>query len=128
MEKIYNTQLTPLAKNLRKNMTREESHLWYDFLSKYPIRFTRQKVFGHYIADFYCYKAKLVIEIDGSTHLSKEAQEYDKERTLFFNRYDIKVIRFFNGEICADFYRVCDDIDKIVNERINKKRNYKDGI
>ena len=75
MSKDYENELIPRAKELRKDMTREERHLWYDFLRDYPVRFTRQKVIGHYIADFYCSKAKLVIEIDGTSHFNDEAIE-----------------------------------------------------
>ena len=61
----HNKALVQNAKALRKNMTKEEKHLWYDFLRTYPIRFLRQKILGKYIADFYCAEAKLVIELDG---------------------------------------------------------------
>lgn len=75
MQSKHNKQLVPLAKQLRKEMTKEERHLWYDFLRNYPIRFSRQKVLGRYIADFYSAKAKLVIELDGSQHYESEAME-----------------------------------------------------
>ena len=52
MQSKHNKQLVPLAKQLRKEMTKEERHLWYDFLRSYPVRFSRQKVLGKYIADF----------------------------------------------------------------------------
>ncbi len=71
----YNEKNITLAKNLRKNATKQERHLWYDFLSSYPIRFQRQKAIDQFIADFYCHKAKLVIEIDGSQHGSEEGRE-----------------------------------------------------
>ena len=64
----HNKALTPIARKLRKDMTREERHLWYDFLREYPIRFLRQKVIGSYVVDFYCAAAKLVVELDGSQH------------------------------------------------------------
>ena len=66
MNENNNPELTHIAQNLRKNMTKEERHLWYDFLKKLPITIQRQKVIGQYIVDFYCASAKLVIEIDGS--------------------------------------------------------------
>ena len=68
MQSKHNRQLVPLAKQPRKQMTKEDRHLWYDFLRAYPIRFSRQKVPGKYFADFYCAEAKLVIELDGSQH------------------------------------------------------------
>ncbi len=66
----YNKKLIPRAKELRKNMTKQENHLWYDFLRIYPVRFQRQKTIDNYIADFYCHKAKLIIELDGSQHFT----------------------------------------------------------
>ena len=77
----YNKSNIHLAKNLRKNSTSEENHLWYDFLSKYEIRFQRQKAIDNFIADFYCHKARLVIEIDGSQHYTTEGKERDTYRT-----------------------------------------------
>ena len=68
MQRKHNKDIVSTAKMLRKNMTKEENHLWYDFLRTYPVRFSRQKVLGNYIADFYCAEAKLVIELDGSGH------------------------------------------------------------
>ena len=64
----HNTKLTTNARTLRKHMTKEERHLWYDFLRKYPVRFLRQKVIDNYIVDFYCHDARIIIELDGSQH------------------------------------------------------------
>ena len=75
MERKHNKNIISLARELRKNMTKEEKHLWYDFLRTYPIRFMRQKIIGRYIADFYCAKANLVIELDGSQHYEKKAKK-----------------------------------------------------
>ena len=87
MIRKHNKDIVPAAKMLRKNMTKEEKHLWYDFLRQYPIRFYRQKVLGKYIADFYCAEAKLVIELDGSGHYTEEGKRYDEERTAFLEGY-----------------------------------------
>ena len=95
----YNKNFIPLAKNLRKDMTPQERKLWYTFLKAYPIRFQRQKTIGNYIADFYCAKAKLIIEIDGGGHFEPEQIQKDKTRTDFFNSININVIRFTNKEI-----------------------------
>ena len=83
MQPKHNKKLVPLAKQLRKNMTKEERHLWYNFLSNYPIRFSRQKILGQYIADFYCAQAKLVIELDGSQHYEPDGLKHDSIRTEF---------------------------------------------
>lgn len=96
MDRKYNSHLVKNAKQLRKNMTKEERHLWYDFLRDYSVKFTRQKMLGRYIADFYCASAKLVVELDGSQHYRDEVMKKDEERTEFLNLYDIKVVRIVN--------------------------------
>ncbi|MDR0325439.1 MAG: endonuclease domain-containing protein [Oscillospiraceae bacterium] len=110
----YNKALIPRAKELRRNMTPQEKHLWYDFLSKHPLRFQRQKTIDNFIADFYCHVAKLVIEIDGSQHYTSEGLAYDQERTKIFESYGVQVIRFSNREIDTEFTAVCRAIDNAV--------------
>lgn len=116
----HNPRLTQNARNLRKNMTKEEKHLWYDFLRTYEIRVLRQKVIDNYIADFYCNKAKLVIEIDGSQHYEENGIECDRIRTEKMQDRDLLVIRIPNSEINNNFSNVCDYIDLIVKIRIAK--------
>lgn len=88
------------AQELRKNATKEENHLWYDFLRTYPVQFLRQKPFGPYIVDFYCHKAKLAIELDGSQHYEGNGPEQDKIRTAYLQEVEkIRVLRFTNLEI-----------------------------
>lgn len=99
-------------------MTSEEKTLWYGFLSSYPIRFKRQKIIGNYIADFYCDKAKLVIEIDGAQHYEHDALIYDRERTEYFESFGISVIRLLNKNINSDFENTCRYIDKTVKQKI----------
>ena len=113
----YNGKVLDNAKDLRKEMTRQEKHLWYDFLRSYYVRFQRQKTIGNYVADFYCHSAKLVIEIDGLQHYSFEAYEYEKNRTEYLNSLGIMVLRYKNSEIDGDFRRVCIQIDHIVKQR-----------
>ena len=110
----YNKSNIALAKNLRQNATPQENHLWYDFLSKYEIRFQRQKAIDNFIADFYCHAAKLIIEIDGSQHYTKEGREKDEFRTEILEGYDLKVIRFTNRQINTNFRGVCEHIDSTV--------------
>jgi very-short-patch-repair endonuclease len=107
------------SQNLRKNMTKEERHLWHDFLKTYAVQFNRQKVIGNYIIDFYCDKAKLVIEIDGSQHYEDSEISYDKERTEYLNQLGLKVLRFTNIDINKNFNGVCETIDIIVKESVN---------
>ena len=97
MQSKHNKQLVPFAKQLRKEMTKEERHLWYDFLRSYPIRFSRQKVLGKYIVDFYSAEAKLVIELDGSQHYDEKSIEYDAARTAFLEAYGLTILRIPNN-------------------------------
>ena len=101
-------------------MTKEEKHLWYDFLKNYPVRFTRQKVINKYIADFYCAKAKLIVELDGAQHYEEKAIEYDNQRTEFLNSYGIEVVRFLNKDVMMKFETICEAIDVLVRERIKE--------
>ena len=114
----YNRNAKPTAQALRKNMTRQERHLWYDFLKTYPAQFRRQKPFDQYIVDFYCSSAKLVIELDCSQHFSPKELAYDAARTQILASYGLMVIRFTNEQIDRHFEDVCCEIDRVVRERI----------
>ena len=118
----YNGNLIPRAKELRKNATRQENHLWYDFLRTYSLRFQRQKTIDRFIADFYCHKARLVIELDGSQHYTEEGLAYDEERTNVLNKYNLEVLRFSNLDIDRNFNGVCTIIDKKIEERMNNDK------
>ena len=122
MQRKHNKQLVPLAKHLRKNMTKEERHLWYDFLRNHPVRFSRQKILGKYIADFYSAEANLVIELDGSQHYEDSVKTKDAERTAFIEAYDLKVIRIPNNEISKNFRSVCEYIDAEVIQSLSQLR------
>ena len=120
MQPKHNSKLVPLAKQLRKDMTKEERHLWYDFLRGYPVRFSRQKVLGRFIADFYSAKAKLVIELDGSQHYEDSNAEKDAERTAFLEGYGLRVIRIPNNEVNQNFAGVCEYIDAAVKQSLSQ--------
>ena len=122
MQYKHNTRLVPLAKQLRKSMTKEERHLWYDFLRGHMGRFSRQKILGKYIADFYSAKAKLVIELDGSQHYDPEEMEKDQERTAFLQEYGLQVIRIPNNAVIENFRGVCEYIDAIVEQSLSQLR------
>ena len=109
--KQYNKANIPLAKELRKNMTPWERKLWYEFLRTYPIRFQRQKAIGNYIADFYCAKAQLVVELDGGGHYTPEQMKADTERTTALESMKVRVIRICNLDIDRNFRGVCEFID-----------------
>ena len=116
MEHKYNKALIPNAQSLRRNMTAEERHLWFDFLKTYPIKFRRQAVLDPYIADFYSPKAKLIIELDGSQHFEDKGIVYDKIRTEILEGYGLKVIRIPNNWINKHFEEVCEYIDDCVKQ------------
>ena len=118
MKYKHNPANVPAAKALRKHMTPEERHLWYDFLRGYPVRILRQRPIGPYIVDFYCAAAKLVIELDGSQHYEPEGQERDAERTAFLEQYGLKVIRISNRDVNRNFNGVCELLHREIQSRL----------
>ena len=111
MEKrLHNRHLTKNAQTLRHNMTKEERHLWYDFLKDLPIVVNRQKPLGPYIVDFYCASAGIVIELDGSQHYEEEGENCDRMRDEYFTQMGITVLRYSNLELSRNFKGVCADI------------------
>ena len=116
MDRKHNVHLTANAKELPKNMTKEEKHLWYDFLRKHKVRFSRQKILGKYIADFYSAEAKLVIELDGSQHYESDNIAKDKERTEYLEQYGLRIIRIPNNEINDNFDNVCEYLEKAIEQ------------
>ena len=120
MERKHNSELTANARKLRKNMTKEERHLWYDYLKHYRVRFLRQKVIDNYIADFYCHTARLVIELDGSQHYEEKGLLKDKIRTERIEKRNIHVIRIPNNEVNKNFDAVCRYIDGTVRKAMGE--------
>ena len=118
MERKHNSDLTQRAKALRKNMTKEERHLWYDFLKDYPVRFLRQKVIDNYIVDFYCHDARLIIELDGSQHYEEKGQKKDAIRTEKLEQRNLSVIHIPNNEINRNFRGVCEYIDLFIHNTV----------
>ena len=112
MNRTHNPTLRPYAQKLRREMTREERHLWYDFLSQLPVRFNRQKVIGPYIVDFYCASAKLVVELDGSQHYEEAGIAADEQRDAILAEQGLRVLRYTNVDIHRKFDEVCEDILK----------------
>ena len=106
----YNKKLAVYSRELRKNMTPEEKHLWFDFLKKLPITVNRQKMIGEYIVDFYIHSSRLVIEIDGIQHSTRENKTLDEKRDSFMNKLGIVVLRYPNSLIRENFAFVCEDI------------------
>ena len=103
----YNRALIPRARELRQNATPQEIRLWEDYLRSLPIRFQRQKVIGNFIADFYCAKAHLIIELDGSQHRTPDGLIYDAERDGLLSQYGVRVLRIPNHAIDTHFPEVC---------------------
>ena len=120
MDWKHNPKLTPLAKYLRNSPTKEERRLWYDFLRTYEVRFLRQKVVGRYVVDFYCARAKLVLELDGSQHYEEDAQKHDEERTAYLEQYGLRVLRIPNNAVNQNFRGVCEYIDEQVKNAIGQ--------
>ncbi|HQJ32339.1 MAG TPA: endonuclease domain-containing protein [Anaerolineaceae bacterium] len=117
------SKLTPLAQILRREATREEQRLWYDFLSTYPARFRRQVVIGKYVVDFYCSSARLAIELDGGQHYKDSALIRDNERTQWLQDSGILVLRFLNSDVRNNLSDVCSSIDTVVKERLEEMAN-----
>ena len=117
MDNRRNHKLVENARNLRREMTKEERHLWYDCLRDHPAKFRRQAVFGKYIADFYCAKAKLVIELDGSQHYEPQNQRDDQVRTEYLETFGVTVIRIANTDVMRNFRGVCEYIDGLIQSR-----------
>ena len=115
-----NNRLLETARTLRREMTRHEKHLWYDFLQKYPMKIYKQRIIGNFIVDFYCAAARLVIEVDGRQHETPEGRHYDELRSAFLEEHGLKVIRFSNHDIDTNFMAVCNSIDQIIKENIQQ--------
>ena len=109
-----NRKLKDLAQKLRNNATRHENRLWYEFLKDYPLRFNRQMIIMDYIADFYCAKARLVVELDGSQHYTEEGISRDAAREDMLKSLDLEVLRFSNLDIDQNLKGVCDAINLAV--------------
>ena len=111
--------MLPRARELRHNMTQQEQKLWYRFLRKYPVKIYKQRIVESFIVDFYCSKALLVIEVDGSQHYTEQGEAYDLERSAVLERYGLLVLRFSNLEVEQEFDGVCTLIDKTIQSRMN---------
>ena len=110
MNNIHNAKLSPNARSLRKNMTKEERHLWYDFLKSLPVTVHRQKILGKYIVDFYIASEKIVIELDGSQHYKEIGRTTDEERDAYLKSLGCKVLRYSNADVNQRFGNVCEDV------------------
>jgi len=129
-DKIFlprNKNLKPNSRELRTNSTKQENRLWYNFLKNMLPRFTRQRIVNNYILDFYCHKAAVAIELDGSQHYEADAVEYDKARTEYLNGFGIEVLRFSNKDVDNNFSGVCEKIKMTVGERLNQKPPFERG-
>ena len=112
----YNSALKPRARELRSNATRHENHLWYDYLREFRPRFTRQRIIGNYIIDFYCGKAKIAVEIDGSQHYDPKKITYDNIRTKYLTTLGVQILRFSNHDVDSNFKSVCEMIMETVKK------------
>ncbi len=112
-----NPKLKGTVRALRKNMTRHEKHLWYDFLQKLSVTVKRQKNIGNYIVDFYIADARLVIELDGSQHGEDRHARSDAERDAALRGMGLTVLRYSNEDIDKNFFGVCEDISMHIQKK-----------
>ena len=105
-----NPKLTKLAQTLRRNMTREEKHLWYDFLKNLPVMVHRQLIIGNYIVDFCIEEYGIIIELDGSQHGENPQRSRDIIRDDALQRMGYRLLRYPNHEVTRHFSSVCQDI------------------
>ena len=106
----YDKKLKSVAQHLRREMTPEEKHLWYDFLKKLPITVKRQKTINRYILDFYITSSKIAIEIDGRQHKTRDHIAEDAERDKALAEMGISVLRYSNEDIRKRFNTIANDI------------------
>ena len=111
-------KMLPRARELRREMTPQENKLWYKFLRYYPIKIYKQRIIESFIADFYCSRAQLVIELDGRQHYTEQGKAYDIERSSILSQYNLEVLRFTNYEIDFQFEAVCEKIDSVIQARV----------
>ena len=123
----YDGRLNGRAFDLRHEMTSQEKRLWYAYLRTYPVKVYRQRVIEHFIVDFYCPLARLVIELDGSQHYTEQGMQYDMERSAVFEQYGVQVLRFRNQDVSAHFEMVCEQIHKTVVKRLEELERGKEG-
>jgi very-short-patch-repair endonuclease len=112
----YRKDLKSRGRSLRTNATPAERKLWYQFLSGLPEKFNRQKPLGSYVADFYCSRLRLVIEVDGDSHFSERGEAYDLLRTADLQAQGLRLLRFTNAEVMQEFATVCETILRALSE------------
>ena len=112
--------LKNFSHKMRRNMTKEERHLWFDFFRGYPVRVKRQVIIGKYIVDFCCERAQVIIELDGGQHYETENKKADAERTRQLERLGFLVLRYSNLDVMQNFSGVTEDIDRVIRERMKK--------
>ena len=116
----YDPRMKERVLKLRRNMTPMEKKLWFSYLRTYPVRIYKQRPIRSFVADFYCPKARLVIELDGPQHYTEEGKQYDAERSAVFEQYGVNVIRFSNEEVSAHFETVCEQIHRTIMDRMKE--------
>ena len=111
---LYNRNSKQPSKQLRKNMTDAERRLWAKIRMKQlkGCQFYRQKPISDYIVDFFCSRAKLVVEIDGSQHFSDEMAEYDRIRDEYLSSLGLRVLRFTNTDVLTHIEGVVEKIEE----------------
>ena len=119
-----NYKMLGTARALRRNLTPQERKRWYLFLRSYPVKIYKQRIIESFVVDFYCAQARLVIELDGSQHFTKEAIEYDRQRSSYLQGCDLKILRFTNCDIDRHFPDICQLIHQEVQQRLSEVTSY----
>ena len=115
---VKNFKMLETARKLRREMTPQETKLWYRYLRTYPVKIYKQRIIESFIVDFYCAEARLVIEIDGSQHYTEQGMCYDEERSQILRAYGLKVLRFSNRDVDQNLDGVCAVIDQTIQHRL----------
>lgn len=116
-----NSAMLSRARELRREMTPQETKLWYQFLRRYPIKIYKQRIIESFVVDFYCSKAQLVIEVDGNQHFTAQGRQYDLERSGILARYHLEILRFSNQDVDLHFQQVCEKIDLTIQSRLSEE-------
>jgi very-short-patch-repair endonuclease len=112
----YQHKLTARSRALRRQSTPAETKLWFDLLRHCPAKFSRQKALGGYVADFYCASRRLVVEIDGDSHFTAEAEKRDAVRDAWLEQKGLRILRFTNQDVMQRFEGVCLEITAALKE------------
>ncbi|ATZ66959.1 MULTISPECIES: endonuclease domain-containing protein [Acinetobacter] len=122
-QKIFNKiEYKQRRQTLRNNMAEPEKRLWGILRNnQLGVKFRRQHGVGHYIVDFYCPQLKLIIEVDGESHFSEDAQAYDKIRDKFMLELGLTTIRINNHDVMTNIEGIYQHIQQCVQQLLKTR-------